>query len=95
MCGKVFYAMNIFGVAHFSLSVIDALKIHFKAIIYIHAAFINKIGVFSRIFIFSYMPLILYFSHIFTSSTVLEIISRLMFNLTVPFCLEHDNVVHR
>ena len=44
--GKVFYAKNNFGIAHFSLFVIDAWKYIFKAIIFIQAALINKIKVF-------------------------------------------------
>ena len=40
MSGKVFYAMNIFGIGHFSLFVTDVQKY-----IFIHAAFINKIEV--------------------------------------------------
>ena len=48
------------------------------------------------------MPLILYFSHIFTMNAVLEKISRKIlkknkskFYLTVSFCLKHDNVIYR
>ena len=51
MCDKVFYAMNNFGIAHFSLFVIDAWKYIFKAIKVIPVAFIHKIEVFSKIFI--------------------------------------------
>ena len=59
---------------------IDALK-HFKAIIFIHAAFIHKIEVFLKIFVgeISDMPPILYFSHIFIFDTVFEIISLKLF----------------
>ena len=46
ICDKVFYAMNNFGIAHFSLFLIDAKRYISKAIIFIHAAFINKIEVF-------------------------------------------------
>ena len=38
----------------------------FKAVIFIHIAFINKIKVFSKILEVSNIPLILYFSHIFS-----------------------------
>ena len=81
MCGKVFYAKNNFGIAHFPLFVIDAWKYIFKAIIFIQAAFINKIKVFFKIFIreISNMTLILYFSHIFTLNVVLEKMSRKIF----------------
>ena len=48
---KDFYVMNSFGIAHFFLSVIDAGKYVFKAIIFIHGAFVNDIEVFSKIFI--------------------------------------------
>ena len=53
----------------------------FKAIIFIQAAFIHKIKVFSNIFVreISNMALILYFSHIFILNAVLEIISRKIF----------------
>ena len=62
-----FYAKNNFGIVHFSLFVIDALKYIFEAIIFIHAAIIHKIKLFLKIFIreISNMSLILYFSHIF------------------------------
>ena len=74
MCGKNFYAINNFGIANFSLFVIDAWKYIFKAIIFIHAAFIHKIKVILKILIseISHMPLILYFSHIFIFNAVLE-----------------------
>ena len=60
---------------------------------------------FSKIFIpeISNIPLILYFSHIFIFNVVLEIISQTIyfflkinvsFHLTVPFCLQHYNVIH-
>ena len=57
------------------------LQKHFKAIIFIHAAFIHKIEVFLKIFVgeISNMPPILYFSHIFTFDTVFEIISLKLF----------------
>ena len=63
-----------FGIAHFSLFVIDAEKYILAAIIFIHAAFINKIKMFLKIFIqeISNVPLIMYFSHIFIFNTVLE-----------------------
>ena len=51
MCGKVFRAMNNFGIARFSLFVIDAWKYLFKAIIFIHSSFIDKVEVFPKIFI--------------------------------------------
>ena len=65
MCGKVFYAMNNLGIAHFSSFVIEYI---FKAIIFIHAAFIIKVRVFLKIFILeiSNIPQILYFSPNFT-----------------------------
>ena len=101
MCGKVFYAKNNFGIAHFSLFVIDAWKYIYNAIIFIQAAFIHKTKVFVKNFIreISNMLLILYFSHIFTLSAALEKISRNTFffvinvycYLTVPFCLKHNN----
>ena len=78
------------------------LKVHFKAII--HVAFITTIEMFTKIFIreISNILLILNFSHIFIFSIVLEIISRkifflinVYFYLTVPFCLEYNDVVHR
>ena len=74
MCGQVFYAKNNFGIANFSLFVIDAWECIFKAIIFIQAAFIHKIKVFVNIFIreISNMPLILYFSHIFNLNAALE-----------------------
>ena len=50
MCGKDFYVMNNFGIAHFSLYVTGAWKYIFKAIVLIHAAFINKTDVFFLIF---------------------------------------------
>ena len=74
----------------------------FLKLLYIHAAFIHKIEVFSKIFVreIGNIPLILYFFlHIFTFSTALEIIlgryfflNKRIFYLTVPFCLEHDQV---
>ena len=78
MCGKVFHTKSNFGIAHFSLFVIDAWKYTFKAIIFIQAAFIHKIKVFLKIFIreINNMPLILYFSHIFILNALLEKISR-------------------
>ena len=51
MCGKVFYVMNNFQIAHSSLSMIDAWKYIFKAIIFIHAVFIHKNEVSSKTFI--------------------------------------------
>ena len=70
--------MNKFEIAHFSLFVIDAWKYTLKAIIFIHATFIHNIEVFPNIFnqeITNHqsinIPLILYFSHIFTFNTVL------------------------
>ena len=50
MCGKDFYVMNTFGIDHFSLYVTGAWKYIFKAIVLIHAAFINKTDVFFKIF---------------------------------------------
>ena len=57
------------------------LKMHFKAIIFIHVAFINNIEVFSKISIreISNILLIFYFSHIFIFNTDLGIISRTIF----------------
>ena len=80
MCGNVIYAKNNFGIAHFSLFVIDAWKYIFKAV-FIQATFINKTKVFSKISIrkISNMSLILYFSHIFILNAVLEKISRKIF----------------
>ena len=48
---------------------------------FIHAAFIDKIDVFLKIFVqnVSNIPLILYFWHIFTFNTVLEKISWTIF----------------
>ena len=46
MCGKDFYVMNNFGIAHFQLYVTGAWKYIFKGIVLIHAAFINKTDVF-------------------------------------------------
>ena len=51
MFDKDFYVMNSFGIAHFLSSVIDAGKYVFKAIIFNHVAFVNEIGVFSKVFI--------------------------------------------
>ena len=70
--------MNNIGIAQFSLFEIDAWKYIFKVIIFIHVAFIHKIEVFSKIFIWkiSNIRLILYFSHIFILNPVLQIISR-------------------
>ena len=48
MCGKDFYVMNSFGIAHFSSYVTGAWKYIFKAILLIHAAFINKTDVFLK-----------------------------------------------
>ena len=61
----------------FLLFVIDAWKYIFKVIIFIHVAFIHKIEVFLKILIrkISNILLILYFSHILTFNTVLEITS--------------------
>ena len=63
--------MNNFGIAHFSLFVINALKYIWKAIIFIRVSFIDKIGVFVKISSgeMSNMPLILYF-HIFLISAL-------------------------
>ena len=72
--------------------------------IHVHVAFSHKIEMFLKIFIreISNIPLVLCFSHIFIFKTALEIILRMIslpinmyFYLTVPFCTEHDNVVHR
>ena len=74
--------MNNFGTANFLSFVIDAWKKHiFNAIMFIHVAFANEIKVFSKICIgeISSIPLILYFSYIFTFNSVLEIISRTIF----------------
>ena len=77
MYDKDFYVTNSLGIANFLISVIDAGKYVFKAIIFIHVALVNEIGVFLKIFILwiSNIPLILYFSHIFTFNNVVEIIS--------------------
>ena len=80
--------MNNFGIAHFSLFVIDAWKYIFKAIIFILAAFVNKIEVFLKILIqqISNIPLILHFSHIFPFNIVLEKYhGRYFFRLTYTF----------
>ena len=104
MYGKIFYAMNNFWIANFSLFVIEVWKYIFKAIMFIHAAFIHKIKVVLKILIrgIRNMPLILYFSHIFIFNTVLErnygrIVLKInvYFYLTVPFCLKHNNIVYR
>ena len=80
MCGKDFYVMNNFGIAHFSLYVTGAWKYIFKAIVLIHAAFINKTDVFVfKFYLKNSIPLILYLSHIFTFNTILEIMSRTIF----------------
>ena len=58
--------MNNFGIAHFSLYVTGAWKYIFKAIVLIHAAFINRTDVFFLKFLpENSIPLILYLSHIF------------------------------
>ena len=81
MYGKVFYAVNNIGIAIFSLFETDAWKYIIKVIIFIHVAFIHKIKMFSKIFIWkiSNTLLILYFSHIYIFNGVLEIISRTIF----------------
>ena len=65
----------------FLLFVIDAWKYIFKVIIFIHVAFIHKIEVFLKILIrkICNILLILYFSHILTFNTVLEITSQIIF----------------
>ena len=71
MCGKVFYAMNNFEIAHFSFFfVINALKYNLKAIEFINVPLIHKIKVLLKIRIQENIdiPLILYFSHIFIIS---------------------------
>ena len=50
MCGKEFYVVDNFGIAHFSLYVTCAWKYIFKAIVLIHVAFINKTDVFLKNF---------------------------------------------
>ena len=78
LCGKTCYAMNNFGM-FFSLHVV--FKYILKAITLIRTAFIHKIVMFYNISIrqINNIPLILYFSHIFTLKPVAEIISRTMF----------------
>ena len=104
MRGNVFYAKNNFGIAHFSLFVINAWKYIFNAIIFIHAAFIHKIKVFLKILMSQISNVLssLYFSYIFTLNTVFEKISGMIFKkiniyfyFTVLFCLKHNNVVYR
>ena len=105
MCGKVFMRKIVLELLIFFVFCDWCLRIHFKAIIFIHAAFIIKVEVFLKIFVqeMSNTPLILYFSHIFIFNTVLEKISGKIFfekltytfYLTVPFCLKHNNVVYR
>ena len=74
---KFFYAMNSFWSSFFIIC--DwCLKHIFKAMIFIHVSFIHKIEVFSRIFIWKIrnIQLMLYISHSFTFTAVLEIISK-------------------
>ena len=88
MCSNFFfYGKNNFGIAHFYYC--DwCLKIHFKAIIFFHTAFVHKIKVLLKNFIreISNMPLLLYLSHICALNAVLEKISQnIFFKLTYTF----------
>ena len=59
--------MNNFGIAHFSLYVIDVWEYIFK-VMFINAACIHKIEVFAKIYIreFNNIPLIfLFFTHFY------------------------------